>query len=621
MWSQRSEDLVTEGKVAQQASDEEGTFGKAFLKYSDAVSFASDNYLYHLHVGRFLLLQGKHDEAVKRLQFAVGLKPVNVQSRFYLGLALLQQANKSREHEAIEYVHEGLEHLLYKLTLQAESFSNDPCNQLHSSELLDITNVQSLKGFLTLGKVLTSTAAKLPSFFMKADEVFRLVASLAVRALCSVNHKGELYHQIEGTFLETHSCLLQWMIEMKKKNGAGIQDAVVARHCDNLCSLLKVLSLPKDNALLQLQEKTCQQGVIFQPQNSRALYMLGDAQLSRHDNEINNNNNTAVLEEAEKSYRASLELEGKPSGGKEVPGLIQEQQWWKQRQSAKTKEVTSAKTTSATKENQRVSPTKGSTSRGRGRGATPVKTAATTRCQAKQPAAKPTPVKSSVAAKPSNVKTSRTSAPKQSAPAGKPSAGKTPCRTCSHNKIQNTAKKTPPPTSPSPPTTQPTRQEAVGPPNATSYHPRLGLARVLTRLGSDPDAARRFYEECISMEPNLHDAYIELGEILVESDPLAAVEVYSKYPFPDPLTYDDAFLHGEVARLLTKHEKFDDPRLGPSLIALGKVMGFSVLEKYVDILDSKLKYSKLLMQIYAQVNGKNVDDPDLQQFFKFKCWI
>ena len=267
--------------MAQLASDEDGTFGKAYLKYTDAVSFAPDQYLYHLHVGRFLLLQGKHDEAVKRLQFAVGLKPVNVQSRlvcqcvcqhlqsimrktsntslfncrFYLGLALLQQANKSREHEAVEYVHEGLEHLLYKLTMQAESVSNDPSHQLHSSELLHITSVQCLNGFLTLGKILASTEVKLPSFFMKSNEVFRLVASLAVRALCSISHKGELYHQIERTFLEAHSCLLQWMIETKKKNDAGIQNAVIATHCDNLCSLLKVLSLPKDNALLQLQEK------------------------------------------------------------------------------------------------------------------------------------------------------------------------------------------------------------------------------------------------------------------------------------------------------------------------------------------------------------------------------
>ena len=25
-------------------------------------------------------------------------------------------------------------------------------------------------------------------------------------------------------------------------------------------------------------------------------------------------------------------------------------------------------------------------------------------------------------------------------------------------------------------------------------------------------------------------------------------------------------------------------------------------------------------QIYAAINGKSVDDPSLQAFFKFKCW-
>lgn len=208
------------------------------------------------------------------------------------------------------------------------------------------------------------------------------------------------------------------------------------------------------------------------------------------------------------------------------------------------------------------------------------------------------------------------------APAAKTATGKAPCRTCSHGKMEDSSKKSlPPSTNTVSPTAQVSLQKITDPPNPTSYLSRLGLARVLTRSGSDPDAARGLYEECITMEPNLHDAYIELGEILVKTDPLGAVEVYSKYPFPEPLNYNDAYLHGEIVRLLVKHEKFEDPRLGPSMIALGKVMGFSVLEKYVVILDSKLKYSKLLMQIYAQVNGKNVEDPDLQQFFKFKCWI
>ncbi|XP_028398612.1 uncharacterized protein LOC114522180 [Dendronephthya gigantea] len=616
LYAWKSKQATQDGKVAQLASDEEGSFGKAYLKYSDAVSFASDNYLYHLHVGRFLLLQGKHEEAVKRLRISVGLKPVNAEARFYLGLALLLQGSASREYEAVQYVHEGLEHFLYKLTEEAESPSDALLNQLQSSTLLSITNVQCLNGFLTLGKVLARTATKLSGHFMKPDEIFKLVASLAIRTLCWIAHKGELYHQIERTLLESHSCLLHWMVEMKSKNEAGIQDSVVRTHCDHLCSLLNVLSLPKDNSLLQLQEKTCQQGVILQPQSSRALYLLGGAQLSRHDNEDNNNNNNSTaLEDAEKSFRASLEVEGKPKGGKQIPGYIQEQVWWKERQSPKVKTneaaSTSSKTASTMKGNQRISPTKGITT-SKGKATTP------TRGQTK-PTSKPAPAKTSAPAKATNARAARTSVSKQSAPAARPSPGKAPCRSCSHSKTDISPKQPPPTTNPTPPSPS-IPQEPIGPPNPKSYHPRLGLARVLSRSGSDPDAARKFYEECITMAPDLHDAYIELGEILVKSDPLGAVEVYSKYPFPDPLTYDDAYLHGEIARLLIKHEKYEDPKLGPSMIALGKVMGFSVLEKYVDILDSKLKYSKLLMQIYAQVNGKSIDDPDLQQFFKFKCW-
>ena len=93
--------------MAQLASDEEGTFGKAYLKYTDAVSFAPDQYLYHLHVGRFLLLQGKHDEAVKRLQFAVGLKPVNVQSRLVCQCVCQHLQSIMRKHPILLFLTAG----------------------------------------------------------------------------------------------------------------------------------------------------------------------------------------------------------------------------------------------------------------------------------------------------------------------------------------------------------------------------------------------------------------------------------------------------------------------------------------------------------------------------------
>lgn len=73
-------------KTAQLAGNEEEPLGKAFLKYLDALSCGADDYLYSLHVGRILLLQNKPDEAVTRLQVAVGLKPMNVESRYGLCL-------------------------------------------------------------------------------------------------------------------------------------------------------------------------------------------------------------------------------------------------------------------------------------------------------------------------------------------------------------------------------------------------------------------------------------------------------------------------------------------------------------------------------------------------------
>ena len=45
-----------------------------------------------------------------------------------------------------------------------------------------------------------------------------------------------------------------------------------------------------------------------------------------------------------------------------------------------------------------------------------------------------------------------------------------------------------------------------------------------------------------------------------------------------------------------------------------------MLDKYVKILDEKFK-TQTLKEVYAGVNGRSVDDPELQAFFKVKCWI
>ena len=50
------------------------------------------------------------------------------------------------------------------------------------------------------------------------------------------------------------------------------------------------------------------------------------------------------------------------------------------------------------------------------------------------------------------------------------------------------------------------------------------------------------------------------------------------------------------------------------------MMGMEVLSKYVGILEDKMQ-TKILKNTYASVNGKAVDDPEMEQFFKFKCWV
>ena len=77
-----------------------------------------------------------------------------------------------------------------------------------------------------------------------------------------------------------------------------------------------------------------------------------------------------------------------------------------------------------------------------------------------------------------------------------------------------------------------TEQKSSGPPNKPSHQARLGLARVLMRKGGDSiSEAHTLYEEVISMAPAVHDAYIELADSLIKSDPMKAVDIYSKYPF------------------------------------------------------------------------------------------
>ena len=383
-----------------------------------------------------------------------------------------------------------------------------------------------------------------------------------------------------------------------------------------------------------------QLGVELQPSSGKALCHLGTGQLAEHEA----TGDQTSLSEAELSFRASIAVEGQPISPDKVPTQLTQQQWWKKRMEAKTSEVE--------KEDKKTAPAQVTGQKTAQRAATSTKQPVigskagppqTGRGRA-QPAAnrKPTgPAASRQPPRPAGRGAATTAAPGRPGQAtkapGKPGGKsvatlgelKTGAATAkkpqsppskSQESIKSDEKPTSTPTPASPAPQGPARKAEI---NSKTHHPRLGLARILAKSAASDQAkmeeSRCLYQEVISMSPDLHDAYIELGEMLSKRDPVAAVDAYARFPFSDPPSFNDAYLHGEIVRLLMASESYDDPRLLVSLVAMGRALGIGVLEKQVSVLENRFK-TDLLKKVYSGVHGKPVDDPDLQAFFKFRCW-
>ncbi|XP_078262083.1 uncharacterized protein LOC144597041 [Rhinoraja longicauda] len=358
--------------------------------------------------------------------------------------------------------------------------------------------------------------------------------------------------------------------------------------------------------LLEMQQTVCQLRVEKTPCDSNALYMLGLSQIVEYDNEPVPAKAKILIEDACLSFRASISMENKPMKGDPPLELIR-QKWWhswqidenqraKQQQKDEAQQVqkqdhpdtTSIIVTSTTS-------TKGGVVKGKSpsvRGSTvPSKTSLAGRGKASEPLkptrGRPVPRQSPAPSASERAKASDPTADTSSSHAGTGRGS--------------------------------TSDLGI---NYVSFAYRLGLARALTRIDDKSLEAQNYYSEVIKMAPAVHDAYSEFANLLLKTDPLQAVDIYSKFPVKplDEQNYNDAFITGEIVRLLMKYEKYDDARLGPNLIAYGKVMGIASIEGYINTLDQKMK-AQLLMKTYAGIHGKPLNDPELQAFFIFKHWI
>ena len=382
-------------------------------------------------------------------------------------------------------------------------------------------------------------------------------------------------------------------------------------------------------------------GVELQPSSSKALCHLGTGQLAEH--EVAGDKNS--LCEAELSFRASIAMEGKPITADNIPTQLAEEQWWKKMTQGKTgggekkeeKKATPPVTASGAQKTaqksgatakQAVTGARGGPQTGRGDVAQPAGGRKPTGGASRQPTK---PVGRGTTTAPGRpgqtAKTPAKPVGKTVATLGELKTGagppKKPIAAVASKSTESVKTDEKPPSTPN--AASPTPQQPAGRAeiNTKTHHPRLGLARILSKSASSDKAkleeSRSLYQEVISMTPDLHDAYIELGEMLSKTDPVAAVDAYARFPFSDPPSFNDAYLHGEIVRLLMSSENYDDPRLLTSLVAMGRALGIGVLEKQVSVLENKFK-TDLLKKVYSGVHGKPIDDPDLQAFFKFKCW-
>ena len=371
-----------------------------------------------------------------------------------------------------------------------------------------------------------------------------------------------------------------------------------------------------------------------------ALCHLGNTQLEEYDATEDNSD----IKNSELSFRGSISLEGKPSQATGVPEALSQQSWYQADKPAITKDTKQTATDKQT--TPKAGPTQPSNSSKTGNRSTAAsKVVSPTRSKTQ-----PTAAGKGKTAAASNPKTSRTA----NNPVTKALANKAPSKPTlspagskgvatlgelkAGSKSNISSKQ---PTSPVKDAQQKVPEKETtaskdkveekraastdskpttsAPLNELSYQPRLGLARVLVKQKLYEEAST-LYKEVITMAPHVHDAYIELGEMLAKHDLMAAVDVYCKFPFSAELTFDDAYLYGEIVQLLMKAESYDDSRLLKYMVAMGKVLGLSALEKHVAKLESKFQ-TKLLRSVYAGVNDRDVNDPELQAFFKFKCWI
>ena len=139
----------------------------------------------------------------------------------------------------------------------------------------------------------------------------------------------------------------------------------------------------------------------------------------------------------------------------------------------------------------------------------------------------------------------------------------------------------------------------AAPVNGRSVGARLGLVNVSRALNEPLGQLRAVLEEALKGdEAARHDQslYEELGRILRE-DPMAAVDLYRSFPFSSDHDFENALRLAAIKTLLSQ-KQFDDERLKPLLISIGKGFGIMQINDEVEVLNVRARARRARRSIW-----------------------
>lgn len=556
-------------KTSDPSKKAKGFLSYAMDQYLDAVSEDGSNYQSRLALARLYLRTGELRLAQQHLEIAAGISPLDYTWRQYLGLVFLSSLDPISE-----------EILLRGVTYLEEFVSYFKRSQISPHEC-DQNELLFKRVGLYDGLVVKSYFSLARGYFLQSkpdlcESALMDIMYLVKSGLNSVSHRGSAFKDLLNTFLEGNLKLAECC--PKSQVCKSIEMNIIT-----ICEIFEMHSSPsgKPGELLHTRLAACELLAFRYPTCSAYLCKLGEAQLDFFDM----TQDTNALFEAEFAFLQAIASETKTCNIQ----AIKKRAWWVKRNN----EISKILSESLPSKNTPQKPNTKSTaliSKKLVSASLPTKKETATIAVDSLSKSKKSPTKAVAERKSKAAPTD-----KRSAPIVPVEIDKTSLPT-SGSECSDTQKY----------------------PAYKSYQSRLGLARVYVRMVGTPEARKydkiiEIYQSAISLYHSDHDVYIELGEILEKhSSSAEAIDLYSKFPFTEPPSQDDLYLHGEIIRLLVKSKQYSDVRLLKSMIAQGRVNGMKSLSATVELLDSASE-SKQLMALYASVNQKPMDDV---QYFK-----